>query len=317
MQLILSLWPQDCLRGCLQAYLAAVVEKIADATAKDYQDRIDWLCLMLGNSTPIRDITFGRLEALVKEMGPKGRGLMMVTLRKRLRLLRSALIYAQDHGLIDKVPRLPPQLHDDGRRGQDFYTVDEYVAFRSHVPDGAFRRFFDLGFWTGHHAFDIRRATRQWLDPEYPWLDDGGKIIRHGRYWRENHKNKRCKASWLAAEPELRILMAQWLDQNPGWQDGTAIVGRTWVNQAARKAAAEAGLHYVTPNLGMRRSFATMLVSRGWPTEYVRQALGHEGESWVEQQKRGPVVHTSRPTTASSHYMRNSPDAIRRILASG
>lgn len=317
MQLDLSLWPCGTLRGALTTYLAAVVDRIANATVKDYKDRADWLCAKLGNTTPLEQVTFTRIEALVKREGPKGNGLMMVTLRKRLRMLRAAMLYAADHGMLEhaRVPRLPPQLHDDGKRGQDFYTVDEYARFREQVPDGAYRRFFDLGFWTGHHSLDIRRAQRQWLDPDYPWLDDNGKILRVGRYWRENHKNKRCKGSWLAMEREFADLARGWIECNPQWSDTSVIVGRLWLNKVAHQAAAAAGLHYVSPNLGMRRSFATMLASREWPTEYIRQALGHEGESWVEQSKSGPVVHTSRPTTASSHYMRNSPDAIRRKLA--
>lgn len=317
MQLELSLWPCGTLRGALTTYLAAVVEKIANATLKDYHDRADWLCLKLGNTTPLEQVTFGRLESLVKAEGPKGKGLMMVTLRKRLRTLRAALLYAADHGMLEhaRVPRLPPQLHDDGKRGQDFYTVDEFMAFREHVPEGAYRRFFDLGFWTGHHSYDIRRAPRQWLDPDYPWLDDDGKILSVGRYWRENHKNKRCKGAWFAMEREFATIARGWLEQNPQWSDGSALVGRLWVSKVAHVASAGAGLHHVSPNLGMRRSFASMLISRGWSPEHVRQALGHEGESWIEQGKRGPMVHTSRPTTATSHYMRPSPDSIRRKLA--
>lgn len=315
MQLDLPLWSTGTLRGALQMYLVAVAEKIAEATAKDYQDRADWLCSVFGSSTPLEQVTFARMEKAVKDHGPKGRGLMMVTLRKRLRMLRAALTYAHDHGLIARVPRLPPQLHDDGKRGTDFYIVEEFQRFREHVPEGAYRRFFDMGFWTGHHAYDIRRSQRQWLDPDYTWTDDGGKPVGRGRYWRENHKNKRCQGTWLPMEREFRELALGWLETNPQWSDGSSIVGRLWVSKVAHVAVAASGLHYVSPNLGMRRSFATMLASRDWPPEYIRQALGHEGEAWIEKQHRGPVVHTSRPTTATSHYLRPSPDMFRRKLA--
>jgi hypothetical protein len=297
--------------------LAAVVDKIANATARDYQDRADWLCQKLGDTTPLERVTFARIEKLVRDEGPKGRGLLMVTLRKRLRLLRAAMFYAADHGMLThmQVPRLPPQLHDDGKRGQDFYTVEEFERFREHVPEGAYRRFFDLGFWTGHHSLDIRRYRRQWLDPDYPWLSEEGKILRVGRYWRVNHKNKRCHGTWMAMEPEFARLARGWLEQHPQWSDATAVVGRLWVSKVAHKAAADAALHYVSPNLGIRRSFATMLASRGWPNEMIRQALGHEGEIQVAAGKRGPAVTTGRPSIASSHYIRSSPEGIRRQLA--
>ena len=317
MQLDLPLWPCGTLRGALTTYLAAVVDKIAIATQKDYQDRADWLCACLGDVTPLEQVTFARIEKLVKDHGPKGRGLMMVTLRKRLRLLRAAMLYAADHGMLEhaRVPRLPPQLHDDGRRGQDFYTVEEFQRFREFVPDGAYRRFFDLGFWTGHHSHDIRRYKRQWLDPDYPWVDEAGKILSVGRYWRENHKNKRSKGVWLPMEREFAELARRWLETNPQWSDASPIVGRLWVNKVVHEAVAASGLPYVSPNLGMRRSFATMLASRQWPPEYIRQALGHEGEAWIERGQRGPRVHTSRPTTATSHYLRPSPDMVRRVLS--
>lgn len=319
MQLSLCLWPPDTLRGALQAYLLVVAEKIAAATQRDYADRADWLCLVLGNSAPLRTVTFARVERVVKDYGPRGHGLMMVTLRKRLRLLRAALAYAADHGHIThaEIPRLPPQLHDDGRRGTGFYTVEEYARFRQHVPEGAYRRFFDLCFWTGHHSFDVRRYQRKWLDPDYLWTGDDGKVWHRGRYWRENHKNRRCLGVWLPMEPEFRELASFWMDTNPQWCESTMVVGRIWVSKVVRQAAADAGLHYVTPNLGMRRSFATMLASREWPPEYIRQALGHEGEAWIEKGKNpvSPVVHTARPTMATSHYLRPSPDMFRRKLA--
>lgn len=316
MQLELSLWPRGTLRACLTDYIAAVIHRLAPATLGDYQDRADWLCAQFGNARSIRELDFAAFETLVKEHGPRGRGLMMVTLRKRLRMLRAALSYAHDHGLVDRVPRLPPQLYDDGKRGTDFYTVDQFALFAAAIPEGPGRRFHELGFWTGLHSFDVRRYERQWLDPDYAWLGDDGAIVGRGRYWRVNHKNRRCVGVWLPMEPEFRALALRWLEENPHWQDTSRVVGRVWPRQTGAKAAAETGLHYVTPNTGMRRSFATMLASRDYPPEYIRQALGHEGEAWIDRQHgAAPSVKTTRPTTATSHYLRPSPDMIRRILS--
>lgn len=316
MQLELALWPRGTLRRALCDYIAAVVHKIAPATLIDYQQRADWLCLQFGNARNLRELDFAALEWLVKEHGPRGRGLMMVTLRKRLRTLRAALTYAHDHGLVDRVPRLPPQLYDDGNRGQDFYTVEEFGRFSAAVPDGPGRRFYEIGFWTGHHSLDVRRYLRQWLDPGYVWTSDDGAVLGYGRYWRVNHKNRRCEGTWLAMEPEFRALATRWLEENPSWQDKTRIVGRVWPKATAARAASVAGLHYVRPSLGMRRSFATMLASRDYPPEYIRQALGHEGEAWIERQRgTAPRVHTSRPTTATAHYIRTSPDLVKHLLS--
>lgn len=323
-QLDLCLWPQTTVRGCLDAYLHVVCAKLANATLGDYQDRADWICRALGEATPLSRVTYQDVEAMVKRYGPSGAGLKLVTLRKRIRMFRAALGLQLDRGNIDRLWKMPRQLHDDGQRGQDFYTVAEFGRFIAEVPDGRYRRFFQLGFWTGHHSYDVKRVSRGTLDPEYAWRDETGAQIRAGAYRRRNHKNRRCVEVWFPMEPEFRSISAEWLSDHSEWSDRSAIVGKVaGVSKAAKQAADKAGLHYVTPNRGLRRSFATMLASRGYDTEYIRQAMAHEGRVWVQRENESghgtqasPRAETGRPTTDTAHYMRPSSEflvnAIRR-----
>lgn len=323
MQLELCLWSPRSLRGTLIAYLAAVSKKIADATAIDYQDRADWLCKVFGNATPIDEITFLHIERVTRDYGPGGRigTLKWVTLRKRLRMLRAAFGYAADRGLMmhAQIPRLPPQLCDDGERGATFYTPEEFERFIAEVPSERARRYFQIGFWTGHHTHDIRSMLRWMVDPDYEWIGLNGEVLARGRYWRRNHKNKRCEPAWVPMEPEFRTLVLAWIAANPRWGDNDRLTGpgRCWgMCKTARLAASRAGLEYVTPNLGMRRSFATMLASR-YPDmpEYLRQLMGHEGEMVIRKAERGHAASTNRPSMLTSHYLRASKDLMLAAVA--
>jgi hypothetical protein len=320
-QLDLCLWPETTVRGCLDAYLHVVCGKLARATLGDYQDRADWICRVLGESTPLDRVSYQDIEALVKRHGPSGTGLKLVTLRKRIRMFRAALSLQLDRGNIERLWKMPRQLTDDGQRGQDFYTVAEYAKFRQEVPEGRYRRFFDLGFWTGHHAYDVKRFTRAMLDPDYAWRDEQGEQIRAGAYLRQNHKNRRAVEIWFPAEPEFRGIVSEWILSNPQWGERSVVVGRiAGVSKVAHQAAERAGLHYVTPNRGLRRSFATMLASRGYDHEYIRQAMAHEGRIWTEREsaQASPKVHTARPTTDTAHYCRPSSEfLINGIRRSG
>src|SRR5262245_34382128 len=127
-QLVLPLWPAYTLRGCLSAYIAAVSGKITSETLGDYNDRAAWMCDVVGECVDVRELTFARVERLVLDWGPAGRGLKFVTLRKRLRLTRAAMLYAADHGLLPHhaVFRMPPQLCDDGERRRAFHTPEQF-----------------------------------------------------------------------------------------------------------------------------------------------------------------------------------------------
>lgn len=310
-QLALCLWPQNTVRGCLDAYLHVVAPKLAHATLGDYQDRADWLARVLGDSTPLKQVTYQTIERMIASHGPPR--LKLVTLRKRIRMFRAALLLQYDRSNVEKVWRMPRQLHDDGQRGQDFYTVSEYQRFREQVPEGRYRRFFDLGFWTGHHSHDVRRTARAMLDPRHVWKDGAGEALATGAYVRRNHKNRRCVETLFPMEPEFQVIVTGWLADHPEWSDRSSIIGKIFgVSKAAKQAADRSGLHYVTPNRGLRRSFATMLASRGYDSEYVRQAMAHEGRVVIqrEDENSSPRVHTHRPTMDTAHYLRPSTELL-------
>lgn len=316
-QLCLRLWPATTLRGCLLEYMDVIVPRLAAATLKDYEDRLEWLCSKLGELTPIRGLTYRRIEDLIKAEGPDGAGLLMVTLRKRIRFLRAAVTLAYERGEAERVWKMPMQLRDDGKRGTDFYNVEEFWKVHNELPDGMYRRHFAIGFWTGFHTEDIRRLRRKHIDPHFLWKDDKDNVLAHGRYWRMNQKNRHTLETWFPMEPELRELTIAWLAQNPDWREDSPVCGNVWgKKKVLLPAAARAGLHYVSPNRGMRRSFATMLASRGYDAEYIRQAMAHEGRATITKEDgHAPVVRTNRPTMDTSHYLRPSADFIRNSVA--
>jgi integrase len=318
-QIELRLYPPGTWHECLFTYLREQCEGLAADTRRDYRDRATWCATVIAPTTPIRDITIVALQDVVREHGPKGGGLLNVTLRKRIGYGLAALGYAAARGLID--PQLIPQikwlkLRDDGTRGKVFLTVAQYEDFRAEIPEGRFRRFADLGFWTGHHSRDIRTMRKDHLDPNFVWRDDRGKEIGRGRYWRRNHKNKRVFETWFPMEPEFRLIVLGWFKEFPHWRDNSAVVAKTYNMAPVFNAAAErARVPRVKPNLDLRRSFATMLAARGYPNEYVRQALGHEGEISTKGAGEKVAVETLKPSTATRHYLRPSPDLMKHAIS--
>lgn len=314
-QLELQLWPEWTLRGCLTDYLTAIAGRITAATMTDYQDRAAWLCGVLGEGTRINGLPFKRMERLVKDWGPDGKGLLLVTIRRRLRTLRAALLYAADRDLLThmQVFRMPPQLFDDGRRREAFHTVEQFTRFREFLHERA-QRTADLLFWTGHHISDVRRMRRWMLDPDFVWKDDQGRELARGRYWRVNTKNRRCQPAWFPMEPELRALAIGWLAQHHGWKHDSTVAGRVWsLHRAFAAAADRAQLPRVAP-IDLRRSYASMLASR-FPEvpDYIRMALGHECPAVVTPGEA--LVRTAkRPTTATAHYLRPTGDMLRATV---
>lgn len=291
MQTELAFWGPRSLRGAIADYMARRTEDLADGTLDDYEERARWLLRELGELTPIDRIGLAGLEDLAR----RHRGVLAnVTIARRFKFLRQVLQYAHDRDLLERVPPLP-RLKSDGVARQTFHTVEQWRVYRTYLPPGPFRRFYDLGFWTGGHRSDLFRFQRGYLRP--------------GEFWRVNTKNRRCVPVWFPAEPELEALREEF---GGGARLDSPICGRLWnlrrtLHAASHRAAAEGvDIPPVAP-IDLRRSFATMLTARGYPTEYVRLALGHEGEYTA-----GAGRLAARPSTLHRHYLRPSPELLRR-----
>lgn len=340
MQLELHFWPPGSLKEAVTTYLHDQARGLAKATLGDYEDRAAWCCLVLGPATSIDDITIQRLHEVVRKWGPDGKGLKQVTLKKRLNFLIASMKYAAARGLIEPM-RIPDmkwlKLKDDGRHCETFLTVPQFVDFRAQLGGerysfpthgtrgkqspqaaGRYQLAADIMFWTGHHPHDVQTMVWTHLDVNYVWRDHEDKEISRGRYLRRNNKNKRIEEpTWFPMEPEFRetILAIQTANKNdPDFFGAHAIVGRlSGFKKAFAAAAHKAGVPEVTPN-DLRRSFGTMLASRGYPYEYVRLALGHEGEVTVNVEKGHAQVVTKRPTTLTRHYLRPSPELLTNAV---
>lgn len=309
-QLELAYYPPDCVRGVLSAFLAMKAETVTKETLEeDYWYRAAWLMDMLGEFTAAAVVTYSRLE----EVARAARGLLRdITIKKRIDFWRWSMEYAALRGVVAEatVPKAsPPWLRNDGKRCEDHYTPTQFQAFRLSLAPGRFRRFADLGFWTGQHTLDICSMACWMLQPEHPWPHptDPSETIHIGRWWRRNHKNKKCIPTWIPMEPELRKVAQEWLAESRH-PDSLVVGAVSNLRRTFHTAASRAELPPIRPNLGLRASHSTLLMARWDSYEYVRQVLGHQGEVSAEAIATGELVARTakRASTLTSHYLRPS-----------
>lgn len=310
-QLELSLFGERSLRAAITHYLARHAEHISDATLLDYRDRGVWCMREFGAETDIASIDYDAMDRVVLRCRV---AIREVTLKKRLTFLRAVLKFAKKRRLLVEVPDLP-RLKDDGERKTAIHTVEQWQIVRELLPAGPFRRFYDLGFWTGHHTHDIFTMERWMLDPERPITDEAGKVVGRGMFLRRNHKNKRATPVWMNMQPELRLIVPALLEDVRPNETGL-VIGRLWnvrrtLHMACDRAAAagHADIPRISP-IDLRRSFASMLSGRGHAHEYIRIALGHEGP---DSHIQGGV--SKRPTTATRHYLQVTPALISAAVS--
>lgn len=324
MQLELRWYQPGSVRAVLTDYLAMRSEGItAETRDNDYRWRVEWLIDVLGESTMADAIDYNRLEWAARR---DREVLRDVTIKKRLAFWRAAVQYAALRGTVPRaaVPELPPWLRDDGRQMTDFYSLAQFQEFRMALAPGRFRRFAELGYWSAMHSLDLFGTSRAHLEPDFRW--EGSD--RRGRWWRRNNKNVRGRKGkpskvlpcWIPMEPELRELSLEWLSERG--EPGALIVGElNNVNKTFEAASARAGLPRIRPNLGMRASHSSMLLSRGYNYEYVRIVLGHVSEVRVREVDVAPAgprdpqshmrVSAVRHSTTLASYLRPSPDTMK------
>ena len=309
MQLELRLWPRDCLVAAIDDYLTTQCDGVADGTIDDYRIRAGWLLKTLGPRTPLRSITFDTLEAMARKHGPAGSGLLYATIGQRIKFLRWCMQLAAKRKLIakDDVPERP-KLPKDVVRKKPVPGLAEYREMRMALAPGRFRWLADLFYWTGHHNHDAWSFEWWMLEPEYVWADDSGAELAKGRYWRRNHKNRRCEPCWFPMESEFRDCVLELFDANPARIPNRLITGRVWNLKRTFDAASDrAGLPRYTP-IRFRAGFARMIIARRG-REYARLAMGHEG---VDSQIQGG--RSARPAILERHYLGASSELFMAAL---
>jgi hypothetical protein len=310
-QMELCFYPRGTVKEALVAYLRSRTD-ISPDTLVDYRLREAWLLKVLGEDTAISAITIETLDHIARDRGPLKGGIKFVTIGKRFDYFISACAYAAARRIISKddVP-VAPQLPDDSSRGGHVLVLLEFQSMRVRLTD-RFRRFADIGYWTGHHTLDIKSMRFEMLEPDYRWLDpDTGDELWRGRYLRRCHKNRHCQPAWFPMERELREVALEWQRTAPTRE--SLVVGPLWnLKKNFDRATDELGIPRVRANLGLRSSFATMLAARGYSLEYIRQAQGHEGAPQFDN--AGTFQAALKPTMDTRHYLRLSTDLITREL---
>jgi hypothetical protein len=294
------------LRGAIADFMARMTDGLADGTLDDYRERSLWLLREFGEGTDIAAIDYDAIVAVVDRC----RGtLKNTTMKKRLTFLVAVLKLAKKRKRLGELPDLP-RLVDDSEPGHKLHTVADWNVMRTFLPSGPWRRLYDLAFWTGHHNIDLFSMQRWMLDLEREIQDEAGNVIARGAFWRRNKKVRKCKPIFVNMQPELAMACREWIDEVPS-NPKALVVGKLWntrrtLHMAADRAVAAGHENITRISLrDLRRSFASMLTGRGYPGEYVRIMLGHEGAN-----SRAQGGESTRPSIATRHYFRATPALI-------
>jgi len=94
----LDLWGPRTLKGAISAYFRFRTDGLAEGTLNDYRERADWLLDAFGESCPIDRLTF---DALHETCWRSRDELANVTLKRRMDLLRWALVLAHARGYLE------------------------------------------------------------------------------------------------------------------------------------------------------------------------------------------------------------------------
>lgn len=309
-QLELSLFGDRSLRSAVMSYMAMCTDGLSDATLKDYADRGAWCLREFGDLTDIATVDYDEFDRVIRR---NQMTLKHVTLKKRLVFLRACLKLAKRRKLLGEVPEVP-RLQDDSERKTDLHTVAQWQIARQLLPAGPFRRFYDLGFWTGHHLADLFTMERWMLDPAREVVNGAGQVVAKGMFLRRNTKNRKHKIApvWIPMQPELKLVLPEILEGVRPNETGL-VIGRIWnvrrtLHVACDRAlAAGHDIPRVSP-IDLRRSFGSMMAERHYSLHFIRIALGHLGE-------REPSGRTAKPTTATRHYLHATPELISSGVA--
>lgn len=262
----------------------------SDATRSQHHDHRRWLTEYFGDM-PVKDLGFSQVTKYIDD--ERQRGLMNITIRKRLVTLQMGLTDAYRRGLLDRKPDWFPRLEGDSKPGQDLWTYEQWKVGRLAFEAGQ-RIGIDVLWWTGMHLSDVLRWRRSDVDLAV----DG---------WRRYNTKSKADVRWLPLPDEFRQLLEEWFVTEGMIWPAHKVAPLFWqfpVKSMAR-VCERAGLPRITP-LGLRRSCVSYHFEIGRKKGMAPDAIADWVALWIG--------HKGDPRTSQiikTHYRRWTPEAIR------
>lgn len=261
----------------------------SDATRAQHCDHRRWLIEFFGDCE-LREMNFKEVTRYIE--AEHARGIMKVTIRKRLVTLRMGLDDAHRRGIYPPGTTWWPEVKSDSRPGKDLWTHDQYrqgrLAFEVQQRIGV-----DLLFWTGMHISDVLRWRR-------------GDVDLAQRTWRRYNTKSKAEPAWLPIPDDLCAALEEWFATSGISAPSHIVADEFWRSptKPLARACLRAGLPRIT-TLGFRRSCVSHMfelgLTKGQPAETVAQWcaywLGHKGDP-----RNSDIIRR--------HYMRWTPRAI-------
>lgn len=247
----------------------------APATLQAHEDHMGWLLGYFGDCL-LEEITYERLAEYKQKEGPTGRGLKVITLKKRLVLLRMALQDAVRRGIIEKVPPWP-KLKNDARPGTRCPSLAEIDQVRQVIDVDKHRLWQDIAYWTGMRKSDVSRT--RWRHFSF----DGDMFVRRST---KTH----AQAELFPLDPALKESLLYYKELwRPQPMDYCA--GMWDASHGLARYCRRAGVEVYGPN-DLRRARESHLIAAGANPTFVELLLCH-----------GPAV-------AKKHYRRTTPELL-------
>lgn len=269
MQLELGINP----KGSLFEALTWTIEHrdCAAATRSQHLDHRRWLCDYFTPTRVVAGIGYNEVMAYID--AEVRRGIMRVSVKKRLVTLRLALDDAFRRGLRPTSTEWWPEIKSDSKPGQDVWTYDQYrvgrLAFEAPQRIG-----IDVLFWTGMHTSDLMRWRRS-------DVDFGRKL------WRRYNTKSKADPAWLPIPDEFARILEQWFLDAGISAPSHLVAPDFWVSpiKPMARVCVRADLPRITA-LGLRRSCVSHMfelgLRKGQPADTVAQWcalwLGHKGD---------------------------------------
>jgi integrase len=195
------------LATALEALYEQTEQRIRDgvrsaATVQMQRAHGRWLCLQLGDSTPLRQIDEERLDFLTAPRVPPRR-FGAETLRKRMSTMRAVLAVAHRRRWIARMPAMPQVLAPWRPRQRYLEKYSDAVKIFEALPPHR-ASWFWLCLWTGQHASDVEAMS--WRDVGLgtpPW------------FLRRNTKNRKTPLRVRMPAPLARHLRARFRVERP------------------------------------------------------------------------------------------------------